>query len=90
VDPVIFGYYMIPLIEVSLCMLILAQRDPWRDAPTINVNYYSHVLYVYSLRNSHFSSGVELKNTQPFSKLKKQNKTKQITKARIEIMLLSM
>jgi len=45
-DPVIFGYYMIPLTEISLCMLILAQRDPWGDPPTINVNYYSDVLYV--------------------------------------------
>lgn len=72
-DPVMFWYYMIPLTEISLYMLILTQRDPWGDAPTINVNYFSDVLYVYSLRNSHFSSIVELKNTQPFSKLKKQN-----------------
>jgi len=58
-------------------MLIQAQTDQWGDALTKNVNYYSDVLYVYSLRNSHFSSGVEMKNIQPFSKLKKkkQNKT---------------
>jgi len=66
-------------------MLIQAQTHPWGDTPTKNVNYYSDVLYVYSLRNSHFSSGVELKNIQPFSLLKKQNKTKE----RNEIMILS-
>lgn len=41
----------------------------------ISTNYYSDVLYVYSQRNSYFSnsvnSGVELMNSQTFSKLKK-------------------
>lgn len=69
---------MIPLTEISLCMLIQAQTDTWGDALTKTGNYYSDVLYLYSLRNSHFSSGVELKNTQPFSRLKKQTNKKKL------------